>query len=239
MTERSTDDPIDPETLRADVARVLGATEAGGVCIVPLDVAYGVVAQTEAGVRRIFEAKRRSYEKPSGMFADAEWSRALHILPEEKRAMIDTLIAEEGLPFSVVAPFRDDHPLLARVEPFVLASSSKAGTMDMLLNAGRFHNALARQARERGQPVFGSSANTSLQGSKYRVADIEPEVRAAAALEIDHGRSKYANGHGRSSTIIDFSDFSVVRVGVCFDRLRAAFRERFDITLTDQEGKPA
>ena len=115
MAERSTQDPIDPQTLAADVARVLGATEAGGVCIVPLHVAYGVVARTEAGVRRIFEAKRRSYEKPSGMFADAEWSRALHVLPEEKRAMIDTLIVEEKLPFSVVGPFREDHPLLAQI----------------------------------------------------------------------------------------------------------------------------
>lgn len=230
-TERLTSDPVPADELRGDVTRLLETLYGGGVGIVPLDVAYAVLAATPAGIRRIFDAKQRSYDKPSGMFANAAMSAALHVIDNDRHAMVETLITEVGLPFSVVAPFRADHPLLAQVDPFVLQSSSKAGTLDMLLNAGQFHDEIARQAVANGRPVFGSSANSSLSGSKYRLHDVDAPVRAAADISFDYGRSRYANAHGRSSTIIDFRDFSVVRVGVCFDQLAAAFRDRFDITL--------
>jgi tRNA A37 threonylcarbamoyladenosine synthetase subunit TsaC/SUA5/YrdC len=85
----------------------------------------------------------------------------------------------------------------------------------------------------RGIAVFGSSANRSLTGSKYRLADIEPEIHAAAAIAIDGGTARYANPEGKSSTIIDFRTFRLVRRGVCCDRLVTIFKERFDIALTD------
>lgn len=234
-TERLTSDPVPEEQLRADVERLLAALYGGSVGIVPLDVAYAVLAATPAGIRRIFDAKQRSYDKPSGMFANADMSAALHDMDADRHAIVATMIREVGLPFSVVAPFHQDHPLLARVDPFVLQSSSKAGTLDMLLNAGQFHNEIARQALAAQQPVFGSSANTSLSGSKYRLADIDPPVRDAADISFDYGRSRYANSEGRSSTIVDFRDFSVIRVGVCFEQLRTEFRDRFGVALRTEE----
>jgi len=83
-------------------------------------------------------------------------------------------------------------------------------------------------------PVFGSSANLSLLGSKYRLADIDAVVREAADIAFDYGLSQYANHQGRSSTIIDFRDFSVIRVGVLYQRLAGAFKDRFDVTLKEQ-----
>lgn len=233
--ERITSDPFPPEVLASDVSRVLDTIAAGGVAIVALDVAYAVIAAREGGIRRIFAAKRRSYEKPSGMFADPSLSREIHIMDDRRHAMVEEMVREVRLPFSVVAPFRADHPIFTGVDPFVLQNSTKVGTLDMLLNAGQAHDEIARQSRERGFPVFGSSANTSLQGSKYRYREIEPEVRAAADIHLDYGRSLYANPQGRSSTIIDFRDFTVIRVGVMFDRLVKEFAERFDVTLTITE----
>jgi tRNA A37 threonylcarbamoyladenosine synthetase subunit TsaC/SUA5/YrdC len=104
----------------------------------------------------------------------------------------------------------------------------------MLINAGFLHDEIARQSWEAGIPVFGSSANTSLKGSKYRAQDIEPEVLSAVDLIVDYGLSKYHNALGRSSTIIDFSDFSVIRVGVMFDQLKSAFNSRFNIDLKEK-----
>ncbi len=228
---RLTSDPVPPERLRADVQRLFDALAAGGIGIVPLDVAYAVVATTSEGIRRIFAVKRRSYDKPSGMFGNWRLSRDIHVMDERRHAAVRELVEEERVPFSVVAPFRADHPLLATVDPFVMRNSSKAGTLDMLLNAGQFHDAIAEGSIDRGTAVFGSSANLSLTGSKYRYEDIEAPVRAAAAIHFDYGRSKYAHKDGLSSTIIDFTDFTVVRVGHCFDRLTAAFASRFGVTL--------
>jgi len=228
---RLTSDPVASEQLRADAALLFEALAAGGIGIVPLDVAYAVVATTPAGIRRIFETKRRSYEKPSGMFGNWRLSRELHVMDETRRAMVREIVEEERIPFSVVAPFRADHPLLAAVDPFVMQNSSKGGTLDMLLNAGQFHDAIAEASLARGTPVFGSSANLSLTGSKYRYQDIEAPIRAAAAVYFDYGRSKYAHEKGLASTIIDFADFTVIRIGHCFDQLVRAFDRRFGVAL--------
>jgi tRNA A37 threonylcarbamoyladenosine synthetase subunit TsaC/SUA5/YrdC len=230
-SDRRTDDPVEESVLRADVRKLLDTIEAGGVGIVPLDVAYAVNAMTEQGIKRIFTAKRRSYDKPSGMFANATMSREIHLMEDWKHRMVEDIIREEGIPFSVVAPFNDQHAFFDRVEPFVIESSTKAGTLDMLLNAGQFHDEIARQSWERQWPVFGSSANTSLRGSKYRYEDIEEEVRQACDIGFDYGTSKYANAEGRSSTIIDFRDFSVIRVGVVFERVQEAFRRHGGVEL--------
>jgi tRNA A37 threonylcarbamoyladenosine synthetase subunit TsaC/SUA5/YrdC len=224
VAEPTTADALPQAQLDIDVGEVLDVLAGGGVAIVPLDVAYAIIAAREAGIRRIFEAKNRSYEKPSGMFGSPSLSREIHLMDADRHAMVQSLARDFGLPFSVVAPFRADHPLFAKVDPFVMQSSTKVDTLDMLINAGQVHEAIARLSRERGAPVFGSSANTSLAGSKYRYADIEENVSRAADVALDHGRSRYGNPQGWSSTIVDFRDFSVVRVGVCFDQLQQAFR---------------
>ena len=218
--------------VEADATRVLDAMGAGGVAILPLDVAYAVIGTTPEAIRTIFAVKHRSYDKPSGMFATAELSRDLHVLPPEHHAIAPVIVRDYGLPFSIVAPFRADHPLLRDVDRFVLQSSTKTGTLDMLINAGPWHDAVARLAVARGVAVFGSSANRSLTGSKYRLADIEPEIRDVATVAINGGTSKYANPEGLSSTIIDFRDFRFVRRGVRWQELGAIFQERFGITVS-------
>ena len=230
-TARLTSDPVAPAQLHGDIARLFEALAAGGIGIVPLDVAYAVVATMPNGIRRIFEAKRRSYDKPSGMFGNWHLSREIHMMDEQRHAMVREIVEAERIPFSVVAPFRADHPLFAAVDPFVMKNSSKGGTLDMLLNAGQFHDAIAEGSVARGAAVFGSSANLSLTGSKYRYEDIDQPIRDAAAIHFDYGQSKYAHKDGLASTIIDFGDFSVIRVGHCFDRLKQAFAARFGITL--------
>jgi tRNA A37 threonylcarbamoyladenosine synthetase subunit TsaC/SUA5/YrdC len=230
-TARLTSDPVAPEQLKRDIARLFDALAAGGIGIVPLDVAYAVIATTPSGVRSIFDVKRRSYEKPSGMFGNWRMSRDIQVMDEQRHAMVREIIEEEKIPFSVVAPFRTDHPLFAAVDPFVLQNSSKGGTLDMLLNAGQFHDAIAEGSLARGVAVFGSSANLSLTGSKYRYEDVDQPIREAAAIHFDYGQSKYAHKDGLSSTIVDFTNFSVIRVGHCFDRLKNAFATRFGVTL--------
>ena len=228
---RKTSDPVAAATLAADVRAVMDAIAAGGVAIAPLDVAYAIVAATPDGIRRIYAAKNRSYEKPGGMFANWQMSAEIHAMDDDRHAIVRHLVEVENLPFSIVAPFRADHPFVAASDPWVVEASTKNGTMDMLFNAGQFHNEMARQSRERTMPVFGSSANMSLRGSKYRLADIEQPVLDAADICFDYGTSRYANDEGLSSTIIDFGEFAVIRVGHEFARLQRVFADTFDIEL--------
>ena len=217
-----------PRGVALDVERLWTCLEAGGAGIVPLDVAYAICATTPAGVEKIFAAKQRSYDKPSGMLGDTRLSREIHIMEDWKHDLVDALVSEDNVPFSVVAPFRETHPLF---DPFVMQSSSKSDTLDMLLNAGVMHDEIAAQAWARQCPVFGSSANTSLTGSKFRYEDIDLAVRDAADIHFDYGQCRYANEDGRSSTIVDFRQFEVVRKGVIFDDVKAAFARRGDVLL--------
>lgn len=226
-----TDAPVDPAILRADVDAVLDCLAGGGVAIIPTCLTYAIVGHRAPAIERIFTAKARSYDKPCGLFGSPALSRELHDLPADRFAIADTLAYEEGLPFSIVAPVRSSHAFLARMDPFVLANGTKLGTMDMVISGGPFVAALAARSFERGIAVFGSSANRSLHGSKYRLQEIEPEVRAAASLELDYGLSRWATPEGLSSTIMDFADFSVVRKGHQFERLREALKRRFGIDL--------
>ena len=229
-TSITTDNPVGHD-IEAEANEVLDILSKGGLAIIPLNVAYAIVGQTESAIRKIFEVKKRSYEKPSGMFGGVAASADVHMLSDQGEAIREALVNEANLPFSIVAEYHKDSPLIADVESFVLKTSTKGDTMDMLLNAGPFHNAMAAITHARKTPVFGSSANQSLSGSKYLIEEIEKDVLDAVDIVIDHGRCRDANDQGLSSTIIDFRDFSVVRVGCRFDELQGFIAERFGVTL--------
>lgn len=210
---------------------VMDELDRGGIAIVPLDVAYAVLATHGEAIERVFAAKQRSADKPNGMMADGEIFSEVHQVGPRERDVVRAITVDLDLPLSVVAPFRADHPLLASADPATLRRSTKIGTLDLLLNAGPVHAEIARLSRERGTAVFGSSANTSMTGSKFRLEDVDAPVREVATIEVDRGLVTYANTRAISSTIIDLGTWQVHRYGVCFDQIADALRRWFGIEL--------
>ena len=219
--------------IERDAAHVLDTVQGGEIAIFPVDVGYAIVGNAEAAIRRIYDAKQRSFAKPCGMFGSWEMFNAFIKVGTREREIVRTVLFDHDLPLSIVAPFDAAHPIFAGLAGFVIENATKAGTIDLLMNAGALHNEVARLSLERLTPVLGSSANTSLTGSKFRLEDVEQPVRAAAALQIDYGLCKYRNDRGLGSSIIDLSDFSTIRVGACYDQLRSIFTEKFDIQLSE------
>ena len=74
--------------------------------------------------------------------------------------------------------------------------------------------------------MFGSSANASLAGSKFRFEDIEPEVRTGVDLALDMGPTRYSDPNGRGSTIVDLDTFRSLRDGIEFETIRRIAREQ-------------
>lgn len=229
---------IEGHDVAGDAHRVHDVVAAGGVAVIHLDVGYAVLAHAADAVRRIYAAKRRSFDKPTGIVGNHWLHRELHRLPPDRLAMIDAVTIAHDLPLAVIAPFDRAHPLLAAMDPFVLGNAVKGETLNILLNAGELRNAIADLAIASGRLFVGSSANTSLKGSRYAVPDIEPEVIALADIVVDYGRSAYSTPDGLSSTMIDFSTFRVQRAGVCFDRIAAVLSTEFGIKL-QRPGSPA
>ena len=154
--------------------QVLEVIKLEGVAIIPLDVAYAIVGNSKKSIETIFKCKNRSFEKPSGMFSNYELLKEIQTIDSWKHDIIKAVIFDNDLPMSTVAPFKRDHPMFKNVDGWVLKNSTKIGTLDMLLNAGEFHNEMTKQSMELEMPVLGSSANTSLTGSKYNLDDIDP-----------------------------------------------------------------
>jgi len=229
------EDLVSPEVIEHDARRVFDTLVDGGTAIIYLDVAYAILGRSEQSVRRIYEAKARSFSRPTGIVGCLQIHDALHVLDDRKKAIVRAITVERNLPLSVIAPFRTDHPFLKALDPFVMGNANKDGTLNLLINAGRLRDRIAVMSFEAMTPLVGSSANVSLTGSKYRVEDIEPELLAAADVVVDYGPSRYRNAQGRSSTMIDFRDFSIVRKGVCFDQIQTAMREAFGVELREKQ----
>ena len=213
--------------VKSDATRLLDTVGRGGVGIFPTDVGYAIIGNGESAIARIFACKQRSFDKACGMFSNWEMFLALTTVGERERAIVDTVIHQHGLPLSVVTPYRVEHRFFSTLTPLTRERSSRGDTIDMLLNAGALHDEIARLAWQREVPVLGSSANRSLSGSKYRLADVEAAVRDEADLIIDYGETKYSHPTGMGSSIIALPSLKPIRKGIKFDEICEIIARRF------------
>ena len=218
------------EDYERDARRVYETLLAGGIGIIPTDVGYVILGIATEAIRKIFEVKRRKPDKLNAMCGCAEMHRDLHVLNDDRRAIVSAIVGDADLPMGTVAPGRLEHPALATLAADVLDQTTDEGSIAMLLNAGPLLDELARIAFADNRLVIGSSANISLRGVKFRAGDIEPEIRAAADIVIDYGLARW-NCYGKSSTMIDVARMRVVRYGSCFDLIDDLLQRRFDIAL--------
>ena len=213
--------------VKTDAARLIDTVAAGGVAVFPVDVGYAIVGNAEDAIARVFACKKRSFEKACGMFSNRDMLINLSLLDQRSIDIVDSITKKHGLPFSVVVPYKVDHPFFSGLTPVTRERSSRGDTIDMLLNAGALHDEIARLAWARGMPVLGSSANTSLTGSKYKLMDVEEPVRKEADLLIDYGNTKYSHPAGMGSSIIALPSLKPIRRGIEFERICDIIKAEF------------
>ena len=222
---------IPGKNIAADARQVFEVVRDGGIAVIHVDVGYAVLAHAADAVRRIYAAKRRSFDKPTGLLGNHALHEMLHILGDREREMVRRITQDHDLPLAVIAPYRQDHPLLDTLDPFVRKQAVKNDTLNILLNAGELRNAIADLAIAGATICVGSSANVSLTGTKYRLEDVDPEIRRIADIETDYGLCAHHNPQGLSSTMIDFTTFRVQRAGACFGRIAEVMRREFGVEL--------
>lgn len=214
---------------------VFDCVRAGGVAIFRTDVGYAIVGHAPEAIERIYALKARSAAKPCGCFASLAHFRRMIRAEPDGAALVGAVLGHD-LPLSIVGRYEPADPLIASAPPPSLARASKGGTMDLLMNAGPIHDEIARLSLEHGTAVFGSSANASLAGSKFRFEDIEAEVREGVDLALDMGPTRYTDPNGRGSTIIDIDTFRSLRDGIEFDRIRRIARDECGRDIAPADG---
>ncbi|MEI6116538.1 MAG: Sua5/YciO/YrdC/YwlC family protein [Burkholderiales bacterium] len=216
--------------ISGDAQRAFSALQKGGIAIFPVDVGYTIAGGSQESLLRIFNTKGRQATKLNAMVGDMEIHRSLHLLGQRERDMVSTLTEDYDLPLGVIAPYDKRHPMIGRLDPASLAGSSREDTIAMLVNAGPFHAEICRLSREEGFPIFGSSANLTNTGTKFRVQDIPLQLLEIADVVVDYGLRKYYH-YQRSATLINFETMDVIRVGSCYDLISDVMRRHFGIEL--------
>jgi tRNA A37 threonylcarbamoyladenosine synthetase subunit TsaC/SUA5/YrdC len=223
--------PVPAPNYTQDAERVFRTLRDGGIAIVPTSIGYAIVGGTSDAIRRAHKAKGRAPSKYNAFTGSQALHEEVHILDGEKRAMVRMLTIDYDLPVGTIAPCRKDHPIFRNLDADVYEQSTYQDTAALLLNGGPLLKELGRLSHEHGIGVIGSSANRSLQGTKFRVSDIEPEVVAEADEVIDYGLVRWA-AYGKSSTMIDFATMKATRVGACYDLISDVLLRHFGVTLT-------
>ncbi|RBI63094.1 threonylcarbamoyl-AMP synthase [halophilic archaeon] len=192
----------------ADIERAAAAIRSGDLVVYPTETVYGLGADAldEDAVERVFAAKQRSRDDPISLAVpDVEAAREYVRLTERERRF-----AREFLPGPVT--------LLCR----------KTDAVPDALTAGRERvgvrvpdHDLALALLREVAPVTSTSANVSGRASARRPADLDPEIREAAAVVLDGGETG-----GTGSTVVNVASGEILRRGSNADAVAAWLAEQ-------------
>ncbi|KAH8688976.1 DHBP synthase RibB-like alpha/beta domain-containing protein [Talaromyces proteolyticus] len=208
-----------------DAKETYNTLKRGGVVIIPTDVGYALLASTQAGIQRIFSAKDRREGHNIGIIGTYKQHREIHVLSEAKFEMTRVLTEDMAMIVGIIAKYDTEklHPRLATLDPATLSQVTKGDTVSIAVPEGPFLQELGRLCDEdpEGMLTFGTSANLTGQGQRFRIEDIEPRVIDAVDLVVDYGLQKW-HVYRRGGVNFDAENMKVLRKGAGYE----VFRDR-------------
>ncbi|KAJ5210643.1 hypothetical protein N7491_010450 [Penicillium cf. griseofulvum] len=218
-----------------DTQQAYQILKSGGVIIAPTDVGYALLATCQAGIQRIFAAKGRRESHNIGIIGTYQQHREIHLLPESKFELTRVLMEDMGMIIGIIAKFdsKNLHPRLAALDKVTLSQVTKGDTVSIAIPEGPFLRELGRlcDIDPQGMLMFGTSANLTGQGQRFRIEDVEPTALACVDLIVDYGLQKW-HIYGRGGVNLDVENMQVLRMGagyeVCRDRILRWFPHLFD-----------
>jgi len=158
----------------------------GGLVILPTETVYGLAAKADhaPAVRRLFQVKGRSPDKPLVVMVSSTEEAAALVAPEDRDGIRRLGTFWPG-PLTLVA----------RAAGLAWLEEVRAGSADVGLRVPH-HPFLLRLLAEVG-PLAVTSANLSGGEAPARFADLDPVLLEGVELAVDGGES----GTGRPSTV--------------------------------------
>ncbi|KAJ5647722.1 hypothetical protein N7490_004094 [Penicillium lividum] len=233
VQSRTIPTPGNHPDVESDARRVFEVLQSGGVALVPTEVGYGLMASSTEAIQKAFAAKKRRPGHAQGVIGSYKLHRELHVLSDEKLEMIRVLHQDLDMAFGIVAPFRSEHPILQQLTPATMANTIKDNTLGIYVGGSSILKELGRLNDEAGQLMLGSSANLTGTGQKFRVEDVDAEIKEAANIIVDYGLQRYHVYGGRPSTIIDFENMKVLRMGSSYELLRERMKKYWGVELPE------
>ncbi|OBT81580.1 hypothetical protein VE02_09936 [Pseudogymnoascus sp. 03VT05] len=206
-----------------DAQKAYQTLKSNGVIIVPTDVGYAFITSTQGGIKRIFAAKGRRQTHNVGIIGTYQQHREIHLLPESKFEMTRVLTEDMGMMVGIIAKFdfKNLHPRLAALDKDTLSQVTMGDTISIAVPEGPFLRELGRlcDADPQGMLMFGTSANLTGQGQRFRIEDVEPAVLACVDLVVDYGLQKWYV-YSRGGVNFDADKMQVLRMGAGYEIFR-------------------
>ena len=188
----------------SELDRAADAIDSGALVVYPTETVYGLAAAAldPEAVDRVFEVKGRDRSKPIS-FAVPSVPSALEYVraTDRERRFMATFLPG---PVTVLCRRREAVP-----------DELTAGRDRVGVRVPDHDLALALCERA-GTPITATSANVSGRESARRLDDLDPEIREAAAVVLDGGKTD-----GTESTVVDVSSETIHRRGARADEIEA------------------
>jgi len=175
--------------------RAAAAIDRGELVVYPTETVYGLGASalSPAAIERVFTVKGRDRSAPISLAVPSVDAASPYVtLSERERSFMETFLPG---PVTVVAEKRPAVPNL------LTAGREKVGVRVP-------DHDLALALLETVAPLTATSANVSGRPSARTTAALDPEIREAAAVVLDGGRTG-----GTSSTVVDIEQDTIIREG--------------------------
>lgn len=207
------------ETRELTVA-ALRALAVGKVVILPLRVGLGYIGTRDGALRRIYELKGRSPDKPLCLLANEEIAR--EISTEEGSSLATLMhVVHLGIPVTVITQSRKGMKM-----PPVIENSIEKG-LALYFDGGSLAEAIVGLAAQHGILIFGSSANISGHGNTFSWTELDKSLLNAVTmigypLDIEKPDDPGVN---RGATIVNANNGSIIRRGLAADEIEGALSQ--------------
>jgi L-threonylcarbamoyladenylate synthase len=183
--------------------RAAAAIERGELVVYPTETVYGLGASalSTAAIERVFTVKGRDRSSPISLaLPSVDAAEPYVTLSERERTFMETFLPG---PVTVVVEKRPAVPNL------LTAGREKVGVRVP-------DHELALALLEAVAPLTATSANVSGRPSARTTAALDPEIREAAAVVLDGGRTG-----GTGSTVVDVEQGTIIREGAMAEAVRS------------------
>ncbi|MFL6652913.1 MAG: Sua5/YciO/YrdC/YwlC family protein [Sulfurifustaceae bacterium] len=213
---------VDPGYTEQQVVDAVGAIRRGGLVLLKGDIGYGLFGISERAIRKMYEIKGRPHSNPCIVIGNLDVLADISRIPDPE---IGDWIRETAswTTLAVVLPVNPQSRLLAKLPAWVYAQTVTNATVAAFLNTGEFlEKVIARAFRE--EILFvGSSANLSSRGNIFDFAELPAHFVQGADFYLDHGKARYANPERKATTIVNFTNWTVKRRGVNWEKIEPSF----------------
>lgn len=189
----------------------------GGLVLFPTDVGYALLGHSDSSMQLMYRIKERPLTKPIVVIGNREVLANVAVVTSRERGLIEAVT--ENFPCAFVVRANRDSVMLRNLAVWVRTQLVTDDRIAVFLNTGRLTEELvARAARDRVL-IVGSSANPSGSGNRYRLQDVEGSIAGSVQGIVDGGNCRYTHPLKRGTTIVDFENLAIERVGIKYDEI--------------------